>query len=157
LEAHPHLTTWPALEEHLKAQGREKVPEELLQFYREHRERYLAYLEDCERLRRWAADTCAAIEAGWEAGRAKPRGPPGRPSPGWRGATPIRDCCFPPWTAGWTSPASARASGRRKRPAMPSGWPWTAGKAYHEPQARGPTMTLPTLLRQGSPLADPAH
>jgi hypothetical protein len=63
LEGNPHLATWPALEEHLMVQGREKVPEELLQFYREHRERYVAYLEDCERLRRWGAAMCADLEA----------------------------------------------------------------------------------------------
>jgi hypothetical protein len=62
LEEHPELTAWEDFEAFLKAQGRDRVPEEVLGCYRQHRERYLAYLEDCERLRRWAAQTCADLE-----------------------------------------------------------------------------------------------
>jgi hypothetical protein len=63
LEANPALGTWEAFEAYLKEQGRQRVPEELLGIYREHRDRYCAYLADCERLRAWAMRECAAVEA----------------------------------------------------------------------------------------------
>jgi hypothetical protein len=63
LEAQPQLDTWEAFQTYLEAQGRERVPEELLGFYRAHRERYLAYLADCERLRAWAARAVANLDA----------------------------------------------------------------------------------------------
>jgi hypothetical protein len=50
----PHLTSWQAVEAHLRARGREAMPEEVLAFYRSHFERFTAYLDDCERLRQWA-------------------------------------------------------------------------------------------------------
>jgi hypothetical protein len=63
LEANPALATWEAFETFLKEQGRERVPEELLGTYREHRERYVAYLADCERLRAWAVRECALLRS----------------------------------------------------------------------------------------------
>jgi hypothetical protein len=63
LDANPHLQGWPAVEAFLQAQGRDKVPEEVLGFYRQHHERFTSYLNDLERLRQWAADVCRAIDA----------------------------------------------------------------------------------------------
>jgi hypothetical protein len=63
LDANPHLQTWAAVEAHLQAQGRDKVPEEVLNFYREHYARFLAYLGDLDRLRQWAAGACREIDA----------------------------------------------------------------------------------------------
>jgi hypothetical protein len=56
LDAHPHLGCWAEVQEHLKRQGREAVPEEVLVYYREYYERFLAYRADCERLIAWAGD-----------------------------------------------------------------------------------------------------
>jgi hypothetical protein len=63
LEEHPELAAWEDFEVFLKAQGRDRVPEEVLGWYRQHRDRYLAYLEACERLRRWAVQACAELES----------------------------------------------------------------------------------------------
>jgi hypothetical protein len=49
-----HLTSWQDVELFLRARGREEMPEEVLQCYRPHYERFIAYLADCQRLRRWA-------------------------------------------------------------------------------------------------------
>jgi hypothetical protein len=54
MDDNPHLTSWEQVEAFLKARGREAVPEEVLSFYRQHYERFTAYLADCERLRQWA-------------------------------------------------------------------------------------------------------
>jgi hypothetical protein len=48
------LTTWPQLEAHLREQGRERVPEEVLAFYKEHFDRHAAYLAACDRILEWA-------------------------------------------------------------------------------------------------------
>jgi hypothetical protein len=50
----PHLTSWQEVEAHLRARGREVMPEEVLAFYLPHYERFTSYLDDCERLRQWA-------------------------------------------------------------------------------------------------------
>jgi hypothetical protein len=63
LQANPQLRDWTALRAFLQEQGRERVPEEVLGFYRLHYERYAAYLADCERLCAWAERTCAEIDA----------------------------------------------------------------------------------------------
>jgi hypothetical protein len=63
LDANPQLRGWGELEAHLKEQGRERVPEEVLAFYREHYERFCAYLADLERLRCWAEAACREIDA----------------------------------------------------------------------------------------------
>ncbi len=63
IEGHPGLTDWPAFKAFLQELGRDKVPEEVLTYYRQHQERYLGYLADCERLRAWAADTYRDLEA----------------------------------------------------------------------------------------------
>jgi hypothetical protein len=55
IDAHPEWRGWPEMEAHLKAQGNEQVPEEVLGFWREHYDAFAAYLADCERLRAWAA------------------------------------------------------------------------------------------------------
>jgi hypothetical protein len=62
LDANPHLTDWPALEAFLQAQGSDRVPEEVLGAYRRHRERYLAFLADCERVRQWAREACRELD-----------------------------------------------------------------------------------------------
>ena len=63
VDAHPEWAGWPDLEAHLKAQGRENSPEELLTIYREYYEQHAAYLADCDRLRSWAEVTCRGVEA----------------------------------------------------------------------------------------------
>jgi hypothetical protein len=62
VEAHG-FTTWPQLEVFLKEQGRERVPEEVLDTYKEHFDRYVAYLADCDRVLAWARRTHEAIVA----------------------------------------------------------------------------------------------
>jgi hypothetical protein len=57
------FTTWPQLEAFLKEQGRERVPEEVLDYYKEHFDRYVAYLADCDRVLDWARRTHAEIAA----------------------------------------------------------------------------------------------
>jgi hypothetical protein len=54
MDDNPHLRSWQDVEAFLRALGREAVPEEVLDFYRPHFERFSAYLADCERLCRWA-------------------------------------------------------------------------------------------------------
>jgi hypothetical protein len=54
LDANPQLTGWEEVEAHLRARGREEVPEEILASYRRHYEQFNAYLAECERLRQWA-------------------------------------------------------------------------------------------------------
>ena len=61
LDARPEWTTWEPFESHLKSQGTESVPEEVLAEYRTHQETHLAYLRDCERLRTWAEAEAARI------------------------------------------------------------------------------------------------
>jgi hypothetical protein len=61
LEANPQLRTWAEFRTSLQEQGRERVPEEVLGFYRQHYERHAAYLADCERLRAWAERTCTEL------------------------------------------------------------------------------------------------
>jgi hypothetical protein len=63
LEAHPGWGSWADLEAFLREQGRERVPEEILGFYRAHYDTFQAYLADCDRLRRWAEERCTAIAA----------------------------------------------------------------------------------------------
>jgi hypothetical protein len=71
LDAHPELTTWEGLRELLQEQGRERVPEEVLVYYRQHWGRFQAYLAGLERLRQWAEQTRTAIDEriGGQAGR----------------------------------------------------------------------------------------
>jgi hypothetical protein len=57
------LRSWEELEASLKGAGAEEVPEELLPYYREHYERFAAYLADCERLRQWAEEAAGRLEA----------------------------------------------------------------------------------------------
>lgn len=72
LDAHPEIRTWDDYERHLQELGRDRVPEEVLGYYREHWERFQKYLADLEVIRRWAEERCAAIDAeiGGKAGRA---------------------------------------------------------------------------------------
>jgi hypothetical protein len=63
LDAAPQVQNWEGLRALLQEQGNERVPEEVLVFYREHYERFRAYLADLETLRRWAESACAAIDA----------------------------------------------------------------------------------------------
>lgn len=62
LDDNPHLTSWPQAEAFLKARGREAAPEEVLSFYRQHYQRFMAYLADCERLRQWAMQVQEQID-----------------------------------------------------------------------------------------------
>jgi hypothetical protein len=72
IDAHPEWRTWDDLKAYLQAQGREHVPEEVLVYYREHWDRFQAYLADLERLRQWGLSECARIDAeiGGKEGRA---------------------------------------------------------------------------------------
>lgn len=70
LDAHPEWSGWADFEAHLRGLGREQVPEEVVNFYREHHDTHARYLADCETLRAWAAETAARVlaEAKAEAG-----------------------------------------------------------------------------------------
>jgi hypothetical protein len=61
IDAHPEWAGWADMEAHLRALGREQVPEEVLGFWREHYEAFAAYRADCERLRAWAADAATEL------------------------------------------------------------------------------------------------
>ncbi len=71
LDARPNIRTWDDLKAVLQEQGRDRVPEEVLAFYRQHWERFQAYQADLERLREWALAECGRIdtEVGGKAGR----------------------------------------------------------------------------------------
>lgn len=75
IDAHPEWKDWSDMESHLRSLGREKVPEEVLGFYREHYDAFSAYIADCERLRAWAKELAARvrIEAEAEAGTGNDR------------------------------------------------------------------------------------
>jgi hypothetical protein len=75
IAAHPEWTGWADCEAHLRAQGREQVPEEVLGFYREHYDAYTAYLADCDRLRAWAAEVAARLLAEAKAEAGDPAAP----------------------------------------------------------------------------------
>jgi hypothetical protein len=67
IDAHPEWEAWGDMESHLRALGRERVPEEVLDFYREHYDAFAAYIADCERLRAWATEVAARVRAEAEA------------------------------------------------------------------------------------------
>jgi hypothetical protein len=71
IDAHPQVWTWDDLRALLQEQGKDRVPEEVLVFYRQHWERFQAYLADLERLRQWGEDARARIDAhiGGQTGR----------------------------------------------------------------------------------------
>jgi hypothetical protein len=75
LDAHPEWRGWADFEASLRSLGREKVPEEVLGFYREHFDAFAAYLADCERLRAWASELASRVraEAEAEAGQGNER------------------------------------------------------------------------------------
>lgn len=54
IDSRPDVRSWDDLRRALQEQGRDRVPEEVLGFYRGHWERFEAYLADLERLRAWA-------------------------------------------------------------------------------------------------------
>jgi hypothetical protein len=68
------ITSWECLETLLKEQGNDRVPEEVLDIYREYYERFVAYLADLDRIRLWAererdrVDAQIGGRAGWEPG-----------------------------------------------------------------------------------------
>ncbi|MGL4552957.1 MAG: RNA ligase, partial [Gemmataceae bacterium] len=57
------ITSWEQLEATLQEQGKNHVPEEVLVYYREHWERFAAYLADLERVRAWAVGQQDGIDA----------------------------------------------------------------------------------------------
>lgn len=63
IDARPTVQTWDDLRAVLQEQGNERVPEEVLGFYREHWQRYQAYLAALDRLRRWAEAERGRIDA----------------------------------------------------------------------------------------------
>jgi putative RNA ligase len=62
LDDNPHLASWQDVQAFLRGMGREAVPEEVLDFYRPHYERFSAYLIDCERICQWAIEVHAKID-----------------------------------------------------------------------------------------------
>lgn len=62
LEANPQVTAWEELEEVLRAQRPDKMPEVLLALFQSHYLRFRAYEEACDRLLRWAVRVCADLE-----------------------------------------------------------------------------------------------
>lgn len=62
IDANPHLKTWDDLRAILQEQGRDRVPEEVLVYYRQHWERFCAYLESLAQVGLWAEDTRRRIE-----------------------------------------------------------------------------------------------
>jgi hypothetical protein len=71
IDLHPEVRSWDDLRVVLQQQGNDRVPEEVLVFYREHWDRFQAYLADLERLLRWAHARVQEIdlEIGGRAGR----------------------------------------------------------------------------------------
>lgn len=63
LDSRPEITSWELLEAALREQGREKVPEEVLAYYREHYDAFAAYLADLDRVGAWARAEADALEA----------------------------------------------------------------------------------------------
>jgi hypothetical protein len=63
VESRPGVRTWADLQAVLQQQGSDRVPEEVLAFYRQHWDRYAAYLADLDRLRQWALARKAEIDA----------------------------------------------------------------------------------------------
>ncbi len=61
LDNNPDLKSWRDVEAYFHSLGRETMPEEIVQMYRPHYERFLAYRADCERLRQWALATAADL------------------------------------------------------------------------------------------------
>jgi len=57
IDDNPHLESWQEVEAYLRSLGPEAMPEEMLDSYRSHYERFAAYLADCERLCQWAMRT----------------------------------------------------------------------------------------------------
>jgi hypothetical protein len=62
-DAHPEWAGWADCEAHLRALGKDQVPEEVLGFYREHYDRYVAYLADLDRLVRYGVAAAAELRA----------------------------------------------------------------------------------------------
>jgi hypothetical protein len=71
IDANAQVQSWEDLRAVLQQKGSDRVPEEVLGFYRQHWERFVAYLADLERLRQWGEQTRQAIDAriGGRAGR----------------------------------------------------------------------------------------
>jgi hypothetical protein len=63
IDANPEVRTWDELKTVLQEQGSDRVPEEVLVFYRQHWDRFVAYQADLERLRAWAEAQCLRIDA----------------------------------------------------------------------------------------------
>jgi hypothetical protein len=63
LDANPHLGGWPDVEAYLREQGREKVPEEVLAFYRQYYEMFQAYRADCAAMIGWAQEVYRRLHA----------------------------------------------------------------------------------------------
>ena len=61
VDTHGPVESWERLRALLQVEGRSRVPEEVLGFYRAHWERFAAYLADLARLRDWAEARREAI------------------------------------------------------------------------------------------------
>lgn len=63
IEGHPEWMSWSDMEQHLRGLGREQVPEEVLDFYREHYDTHAGYLVNCRGLQVWAQNYAEKILA----------------------------------------------------------------------------------------------
>jgi len=71
IDSNPEVQSWDDLKAVLQKQGNDRVPEEVLVFYREHWERFQVYLADLAKLRVWAEGVARHLDAeiGGRAGR----------------------------------------------------------------------------------------
>ncbi len=63
LDAKPNIRTWDDFKAFLQEQGSDRVPEEVLVYYREHWDQLQRYLANLERLRQWAMSECERIDS----------------------------------------------------------------------------------------------
>ena len=63
IEGNSRVRTWEDLRAVLQELGRDRVPEEVLVFYRQFWDRFQAYLANLERLQHWASEECNRIDA----------------------------------------------------------------------------------------------
>lgn len=63
IDAHPEWQGWPDLELQLQSLGSDRVPEEVLAYYREHYDAFQAYLADIESLMAYGIASAAKLRA----------------------------------------------------------------------------------------------
>ena len=63
IDAHPEWQGWPDLERQLQSLGSDRVPEEVLAYYREHYDAFVAYILDIESLMAYGIANAAKLRA----------------------------------------------------------------------------------------------